>query len=323
MSLAADLRRRLGALTLAPDGQPRPDAPFARGVLAARVLRLAVEAATAVGSRLPATVTHGAAVTGGTLEWALRPALRRQLAGNLCHAVGRAPDDRAVAALVRAEIVNEARRSADLLWALGKPEEFIASTEVVGREHVHAALAQGRGVILASLHIGGWEVATAIPREILPVPTSVIVADNWLAWAIQGMRSAAGLRVIYRTEPILRAAGLLRRGEALLVLGENAEDDSVRRHPVRFLDGRAELPAGVPALARLCGSPIVPFSVLPLGPRRWRVTIEEPVLPPERRTGKDGEVRLLQQLADLWSDELRAHPDQWAARFPMYWVAEP
>jgi lauroyl/myristoyl acyltransferase len=323
VSLEAALRRRLGRLVLAPDGQPRPAAPFGQGPLAAHVLRLALRGATAVGSRLPAPVTHGAAVVGGTLEWAVRPALRRQLAANLCHAVGRPPDDPVVAALVRAEVVNEARRSADLLWALGKPDELVASTEIVGREHVHAALEHGRGVILASLHVGGWEVATAIPREVVPVPTSVVVADDWIAWTIQGMRIAAGLRVIYRTEPILRAARLLERGEALLVLGEDAAGETARRHRVRFLDTMAELPAGIPTLARLCGSPIVPFSVLPLAPRRWRVTAEAPVIPPKRRSGEAGEARLLQQLADLWSDQLRAHPEQWAARFPIDWRGEP
>lgn len=321
MSPAAALRRRLGRLVLAPDGRPRPDAPFGRGPFAARVLRLALRGATAIGSRLPARAVHGAAVVGGTLEWAVRPGLRRQLAENLCHAVGRPAGDPAVAALVRAEIVNEARRSADLLWALGRPDALVASTEVVGREHVQAALRHGRGAILASLHVGGWEVATAIPREVVPVPTSVVVADDWIAWAIQGMRTAAGLRMVYGTEPVLRAARLLDRGEALLVLGEDASGETARRHRVRFLDGEAELPAGIPALARLCGSPIVPFSVLPLGPRRWRVTAEEPIDPPARWSGQDGEVRLLQHLADLWSEQLRAHPEQWAARFRIGWSA--
>jgi lauroyl/myristoyl acyltransferase len=323
VSLEAALRRRLGRLVLAPDGHPRPGAPFGRGPLAAHVLRLALRGATAVGSRLPAPVTHRAAVVGGTLEWAVRPALRRQLGVNLCHAVGRPPDDPTVAALVRTEVVNEARRSADLLWALGRPDELIASTEIVGREHVQTALERGHGLILASLHVGGWEAATAIPREVVSVPTSVVVADDWIAWATEDVRRAAGLRVIYRTEPILRVARVLEQGEALLVLGEDAAGDTARRHRVRFLDTMAELPAGIAALARLCGSPIVPFSVLPLGPRRWRVRAEAPMYPPERRSGEGGEARLLQQLADLWSDQLRAHPEQWAARFPIDWRGEP
>ena len=47
---------RLAELRLAPDGKPRPDAPFGRGPLAARVLRGALRVASAGGAALPARV---------------------------------------------------------------------------------------------------------------------------------------------------------------------------------------------------------------------------------------------------------------------------
>ena len=312
------IRSRLAELRLAPDGKPRPDAPFGRGPLAARVLRGAIGIASAGAAALPAPVVHRLAVAGGTVEWAVRPAKRRQLAANLSHAVGRPPDDPIVRRLVRREVLNEAGRSVDLLWALRRREELLASTEVVGEEHVAAALARGHGVILASPHLGGWEVATALPVRVVPVPTTAIVTDDWIAWAVAGLRSDAGLGILYDTEPITKAARLLRKGEALLVLGEYAKE-SMRTHPVRLLDAVAELPAGPAALARLCGSPIVPFTVLPLGPRRWRATIEAPLLPPDRNGGVLGEQALLQELADRWTITLRENAEHWAAVYPMTW----
>jgi len=309
---------RLAELRLAPDGRPRPDAPFGRGPLAARVLRVAIMAASAAGSRLSAASAHRLAVAGGNVEWAVRPAKRRRLAVNLAHAVGLPADDGAVTALVRREIVNEARRSADLLWALGRPDELLAATVVEGRAHLVAALERGNGVLLVSAHIGGWEVATALPRALVPVPTTAIVTDDWLAWAVAGLRLRAGLGLLYDSEPIARAASLLRSGEAVLLLGDYAKD-SMRTHPVRFLDGVAELPAGPAALSRLCASPIVPFTVLPTGPRRWRVEIEAPLHPPPRNGGVAAEQALLQELADRWSTQLRAHPEHWAAVYPITW----
>jgi lauroyl/myristoyl acyltransferase len=319
MSGGGLLRRRREEWRLAPDGKPRPDAALGQGPLAARALSLVILAAATVGSRVPAGLTHAGAQVGGLAEWASRPGMRALLAENIGHAVGRPPDDPLVRRLVREEFVNEARRSADLLWALGRKDAMLATTPVVGTEHIREALARGRGLILASLHLGGWEVATAIPSRHVPAPTSVIVADNWLAWAIDRFREAAGLHVVYRTDSIVRVAGLLRRNEALLVLGENAEDDSVRRLPVRFLDAVAELPAGIPTLARLCGTPVAPFSVLPLGPRRWRVTVQPLVDPPARGEGRAGEERMLQRLADIWSEEIRLSAVHWAARFPLHW----
>ena len=311
-------RARLAALRLAPDGKPRPEAPFGRGPFAARVLRRAISAASAVGARLPAGAAHRLAVVGGTAEWALRPSKRRVLAENLGHAVGLAPGDAEVRALVRREVVNEARRSADLLWALGRPDALLASTVVEGREHVLAALERGNGVLLVSAHLGGWEVATALPRAIVPVPTTAVVTDDWLAWAVAGSRGRAGLGILFDTEPIARAASLLRAGEAVLVLGDYAKD-SMRTYPVRFLDAVAALPAGAAVLSRLCSTPIVPFAVLALGPRRWRVVIEPPLEAAERNGGPEAERALLQELADRWSAQLRAHPDHWAAVFPIAW----
>lgn len=314
------VRDRLAALGLAPDGKPRPEAPFGQGPFAARVLRGAIVGASAIVGRAPAGVVHPLAAMGGTVEWALRPAKRRRLASNLCHTVGLPPDDPRVRGLVRREVLNEARRSADFLWALARPEELVATTEIIGREHLGDAFARGRGALLVSTHLGGWEVATALAREAVPAPTTVIVTDDWLAWAVEGLRIRAGLRLLYDSEPTARAARLLRDGEALLVLGDYAKE-WMRTYPVRLLDGVAELPAGIVALARLCASPIVPFTVLPSAPRRWRIEIERPLEPPARDGGMAAELATLQDLADRWTVQLRRHAEHWAAVYPMTWRA--
>ena len=238
-------------------------------------------------------------------EWAARPAKRRRLAENLCHALGAPPDDPAVRDLVRREVRNEGHRSVDLLWALAKPDELRATTTIHGEEHIVDALSHGRGILLVSTHVGGWEVATSLAREFVPVPTTAIVTDDWIAWAVEGLRVRAGLGIMYDSEPVSKAVGLLRSGGALLLLGDYAKD-GMRTYPVRLLDAVAELPAGPVALARLCGAPLVPFSVLPVAPRRWRIEVEPPIEPPGRSAGEAGEHALLQTLADRWSDTLRS-----------------
>jgi lauroyl/myristoyl acyltransferase len=319
MSRGHGFRERLAALRLAPDGKPRPNAPFGQGPLAARVLGLAIKGASELGSRVPVGVMAPLAQAAGTAEWACRPAKRSRLARNLCHTVGLPPEHPDVKRLVRREVVNEARRSADFLWAIARPEELVDTTEVTGREWIDEALAHGRrGILLVSTHIGGWEVATALAKKLVPVPTTVIVTDDWLAWAVAGLRVRAGLELMYDTEPVAKAANLLRDGEAILVLGDYAKS-WMRTYSVRLLDAAAELPAGAVALARLCGAPVVPFSVLPLAPRRWRIEFEPPLFPPERNGGVAAEKALLQELADRWTVTLREHREHWAAVYPMTW----
>ena len=316
------LRERRDVLRLAPDGKPRPAAPFGRGPFAARMLRGAILSASTVGGRLPARITRPGAELGAAVEWAVRPAKRRRLAENLCHTLGLPPDDPAVRKLVRREIRNEARRSADLLWALANPGELIATTQIDGREHIADALARGHGVLLVSAHLGGWEVATALVKEVVPIPTTAIVTDDWLAWAVEGLRLRAGLKIMYDSEPVSKAVRLLRNGEAILVLGDYAKA-GMRTYPVRLLDAVVELPAGPAALSRLCGTPLVPFGVLPVAPRRWRVEIEPPIWPPARNEGEAGERSLLQDLAGRWTLTLRRHAEHWAAVYPMAWREPP
>ena len=296
----------------------REDVPFGQGQVAARVLRSAIVAATATVGRLPTRAAHGLAAVGSTVEWAVRPAKRRRLAQNLCHTLDLPPADPAVQELVRREVRNEGRRSVDLLWALARPDELRRTTSIEGLEHITEALARGNGVLLVSTHVGGWEVATSLARELVPVRTTAVVTDDWLAWAVEGLRARAGLGIMYDSEPVSNAARLLRDGEAILVLGDYAKA-GMRTYPVRLLDAIAELPAGPVALARLCGTPIVPFSVLPSAPRQWRVDVERPLWPPSREAGEAGERELLQELADRWTTTLREHAEHWAAVYPMTW----
>lgn len=305
--------------SLAPDGKPRPDAPFGRGPLAARLLGRVINGAAWIGARLPVRVAHALAVAGGNLEWALRPAKRGVLATNLAHAVERPAASPAVHALVRREIVNEARRSADLLWSIGRRDEFLRVTRVEGREHAEQAASRGRGMLLVGTHLGGWEVAASLPASVLSVPTTVIVADDWLAWAIQHVRLAAGLHVAYAGRLPVESLRVLHRGEALLVLGDDGTRSTARSYPVQFCGATAMMPAGVVSLARVAGAPLVPFTVVPLGPRRWVATIEPALDPPEREHGHDGEQVVLQRLADVWTESIRRHPEHWAASFGIEW----
>ena len=297
--------------------------------LRTRVLRQAaialariIDGAAWVGSRLPAWLTHGLAELGGNIQWALRPKRRRCLAANLCHALGAPPDHRRVQSAVRRVMINESHAAADLLWAIGQPQEFLDTVVYKDWHYVDEVVSQGRGLILAGTHLGGWEVATAIPGAKVAVPTNVIVADNWIAWAIEHVRAGVGLRVMYRQAAALRSVRRLQAGEAVLLLGDNSEFAG-HKHRVRFLDSDMQMAAGVAALARLAGSPIISFTVLPLGPRRWKATMDPPIEPPLPEAGRAGEQAVLQKLADRWSDAIRANPDHWSMAAPLHWIDTP
>ena len=76
--------------------------------------------------------------------------------------------------------------------------------------------------------------------------------------------------------------------------------------------------AGVAWMSRATQAPIVGFSVLPLGPRRWRVSVDAPI-PPPPPDDEAGEHAVLQTIADRWSETIAQHPEHWAANFDINW----
>jgi KDO2-lipid IV(A) lauroyltransferase len=268
---------------------------------------------------MPGERTWQLAALGGTVEWALRPRKRALLATNLAHALERSPGDPQVTRAVRAQFVNQARRSADFLWAFARGEEVASRCRVEGRPELDRALERGRGVILAGPHVGGFEVVAAALGDLLRgFAVTVVVEDDWVAHAVAGHRRRAGVELELRTATPRRSLRTLQGGGAVALVGDLAKP-GMRMFPVRFLDGCMELPAGPAALARLSSAPVVPFCILPIAPRAWRVVLGGAIEPPPRRL-REAERDLLQALADVWSVWIRANPEQWEAVDPMPWV---
>jgi lauroyl/myristoyl acyltransferase len=293
--------------------------PFGQGPAAARVLRRVIDVAAMAGGRPPPELSVRLATIGGTLEWAVRRRKRRVLAENLRHALGPEADERALTRATRQEIINEGRRSADLLWAIAHPERAARAIRVEGMQTLRAALARGRGLILAGPHIGGWETIVPLVSTVPDVSVTALVEDDWLAWAMDDVRRRSGLEIVSISEPPLRALNALRAGQVLIVLADVAQPQ-MRTVEVTLLDAPIRLPAGPAALARISGAPIVPFAALPIDTRAWRMWTGTPIEPPARRSGRDGETAAMQQLADSWSAVIRAHPTQWAAVYPLPWL---
>src|SRR4030095_14782517 len=92
--------------------------------------------------------------------------------------------------------------------------------EVTGREHLDAAMAAGRGAILATAHVGNWEVMGALCGELgVPFTTVYRPLDNSLLdrWGREP-RYAGGQTMIPKhgaLRPLLKA---LRAGRLIVLL---------------------------------------------------------------------------------------------------------
>lgn len=156
------------------------------------------------------------------------------------------------------------------------PSEVVARTTMVGFEAFQAAVAEGRGVVLVTGHIGNWELGgAAFSARGLPVDAVAKGMANPLFGAfLEASRRRVRVRLVELPEAPREALRSLREGHVLgLIADQDAREQGIF---VPFL-GRDASTFGGPALFALrAGAPI--FLGVPLRepgvPARYRVTVE-------------------------------------------------
>jgi KDO2-lipid IV(A) lauroyltransferase len=182
--------------------------------------------------------------------------------------------------------------------------------ELIGAEHLDAALAHGRSGILFSAHIANWELFGPMAAA-YGVPLNLVYrAPNnpYLGWLAE-LRRAAGTELLPKgSEGARRAMKLLQKGARLGILVDQKMNDGIA---VPFF-GRDAMTA--PALAQLAlrfDCPALPARIERLAGARFRVT----VLPPLRfeRTGDRQRdlVAAMTQVNALLEQWIRERPEQW------------
>src|SRR5256885_5174596 len=127
-----------------------------------QLLSASYQASARVLRAFPAGLRHAAAAPGGTAWFWLSRAQRNAALDNYAAALGRERSDPEVARVARSAFQNYGRVLMDFLL-LGSltPQELMARMSVDGLEHLDAGLARGKGVIMATPHMGSWDMAGA------------------------------------------------------------------------------------------------------------------------------------------------------------------
>lgn len=200
-----------------------------------------------------------------------------------------------------------------------------AGLEVEGYDtHVLPALEQGRGVILALPHLGGWEWAgrwLADRGHRTTVVVEQIEPPELFDW-FRDLRSRLGMTVVPlgpdAGKAILRA---LNDNEIVCLLSDR--DIGGGGVEVEFFGERTTLPAGPATLAIRTGAPLLPVAVYYTRRHQGHFGLVRPPVPVERR-GKLREdvARITQYLADELEHLIRRAPEQWHL-FQPNWPSDP
>ncbi|HEY1455926.1 MAG TPA: hypothetical protein VGG31_05475 [Candidatus Dormibacteraeota bacterium] len=262
----------------------------------------------------PAGVRHAAAAPGGAAWFWLSPAQRRAALDNYAAALGRSRTDPEVRRVARRAFQNYGRMLMDFLLMGGlSPDELLRRMTIDGRDNLDAAIARGRGAIMAVPHMGSWDMAGSYAGA-LGYRISA-VAERFpgsLNDAVVRTRQKFGLNVITLGRSAVR--GITQALEANSIVALLCDLEQGPGLSVRFFGRRATVPGGPAALALKTGAALIPAYQFATAPGRHHVHLD-PALSISENDTKES---LMQRVVERFEAFIAEHPDQWFAFRPMF-----
>jgi KDO2-lipid IV(A) lauroyltransferase len=283
--------------------------------LTARGSAFAYAVAAAMATWLPEAVVRRLFFFGADLAWRRRGRGVVQLERNLRRVVGKAMPDDEFVALSRRAMRSYARYWLEFfrLPRLGE-QRIVGRMAVGGKEHLDAAMAAGRGAILALPHSGNWDHAGAwVAFQGYPFTT---VAERLKPESVfdrfVGVRQRLGMEVLALTgnDRNVYAVLLQRLREGKLVCLVTERDMSGSGVEVSFFGEPMTMPAGPASLALATGAALLPVCVW-FTDDGWRGVIRPPIEPPADGDRRAKIAAMTQRLADIFACEIAKHPQDW------------
>jgi len=241
-----------------------------------------------------------------------------QLRRNLARVLGTTPAD------VPDELVRASVRSYARYWreAFRLPSMDLAAqarsidASVSGKEHLEAALAAGRGAVLALPHSGNWDMAGVWLTQTHGQFTTVAerLRPESLYRRFVEYRESLGFEIFPLSggerPPFEQLRDRLEAGGVVCLLGER----DLARHgvPVTFFGEPTRMPAGPARLAVDTGAALLPVHCW-FTESGWGFSVEPPL------DVSGGVEDATQQLADRFAANIAAHPEDWHMLQPLWW----
>lgn len=241
------------------------------------------------------------------------PRHRRAVLRNLRLALGRRP--RAIELRdVAAVFVNFASCMTEALAVAARPGAKLDGA-VIGDEHFFAAMAEKRGVIVATAHTGGWEVSGMLLKSLHAADVLVVMQrerDERAQWLQDDARQVAGVRVVrLRGDPLeaLPLLGHLRKGGVVAIQVDRLPKGMRGRSSTLF--GKPwRVPEGPLALAAVSGAPIIPAFTRRLGFMHYEVLPQAAIHVSRRPSSAELDQAAARLMAEMESF-VAANPTQW------------
>ena len=207
---------------------------------------------------LPESVMRRVGSGLGRLAWFVAPGRRRLVQRHLRRILGDGID---VTRRSKDMFASYGRYWAEVFWL--RPQRMdglVAKSTVENKTGMRAAFDAGKGMLLILPHMGNWEVAGAVARDLgMPVMSAAENLPNPLIteWFLD-VRKMAGIDIVLTGRGARATGALLQRlkeGGTVALLADR--DVTGRGLPVTFFDEATTMPAGPIALAVKTGAPVL------------------------------------------------------------------
>jgi phosphatidylinositol dimannoside acyltransferase len=244
---------------------------------------------------------------------AVLPAQRRAVRRNLRLALG--PRSAALEAIDVARVFANYGSCLTDAFIAGSDRGDQVKTHCIHDDYLADAITEGHGVVLATAHTGGWQIAGPALRAIHTAELLVVMRrerDRGAQELQSSVRDRAGIRVIYVGDDPLEALGLLAhlRGGGLVAMQMDRLPQGMRGRKSELFGAPWPVPEGPLRLAAMSRAPIVPVFALRTGYMEYEVHVAPPIRLPRRPSDADLDRAAREVLREM-EKFVRANPTQW------------
>ena len=247
----------------------------------------------------------------GNLYYLLIPKMRRRAVEQMMPALQ--IDERTAKKLVRASFINMARNVFDILAMPMLNEQNLSDyIEIDHLERMEEALAEGRGVVVLTGHIGCWEwLSAAFTLNGMPVSAIAKPQPNiQYTRVLDDLRATIHVEIFSRgTSELLAAARALKSGRILGFLAD--QDGGPGGAFIDFFGRPAATPLGPAVFSRKFKSPVLPAFILRQPGGKHKVVIGEIMRCPKTGDTDRDLYEFTVQMTAIVERIIRENPTQW------------
>ncbi len=260
------------------------------------------------------------AAIGGEALFLLSARHRDIVGTNIERVVGFDLDKRRQRQKVRGVFKNMAKNYLDLTQLSQlRLENLEENVSIEGWHHLTKAVADGSGVIIASAHLGNFEVAAQV-LALRGIKMTIFVEafdSTPFLRNIAKLRQGNGARILPVSTGALREGlQILRNGGTIgIVCDRNIQGNGLK---VSFFGEETSVPSGAISLAFRTGAAIVPIFSVRKSSDRFAIYIEPP-LELVHTGNRTQSVRAnLENLVSTMERYIRQYPEQWVVLEPIW-----